>query len=338
MAVTTGNLLIDFSGQANQNPYVNAQFTQTPAAGIMLNSGTLKLATFGTTNNFLYTAAGLTDSQRLYVEPVYKVNFGDALFGQFLLFYTDGANNYRVTFSGTGAFSLDRSRDGLGFSFGNGSTSAALAAGDILGAEIYVEGSTIVVDCYRNGVLQTKFTDSNPGNMLTKTSSYCGWRFSDNGSGSRTIFVKSLGVSVGPVGPAEDYALTNHGTPQANSIMEGNQFATTGPVYFDITGGDTNIANPDWPSINTAQLWLTDINDIAAFNPIAVGSVTYTIAYRVEESGDTGTFQRTVNVANAASDNWPFFVAVTTAPKTWEWGKRHPTTNARVRMFKEGGL
>jgi hypothetical protein len=139
-------------------------------------------------------------------------------------------------------------------------------------------------------------------------------------------------------GPSEAYALTDHGTPQANSMMEGNQFATTGPVYFDITGGDTNIANPDWAAINTAQLWLTDINDIAAFNPIAVGSVTYTIAYRVEESGDTGTFQRTVNVANAASDNWPFFVAVTTAPKTWEWGNRHPTTNARVRMFKEGGL
>jgi hypothetical protein len=296
MAVTTGNLLIDFSGQANQNPYVNAQFTQTPAAGIMLNSGTLKLATFGTTNNFLYTAAGLTDSQRLYVEPVYKVNFGDALFGQFLLFYTDGANNYRVTFSGTGAFSLDRSRDGLGFSFGNGSTSAALAAGDILGAEIYVEGSTIVVDCYRNGVLQTKFTDSNPGNMLTKTSSYCGWRFSDNGSGSRTIFVKSLGVSVGPVGAGEAYVLTAHGIPHRHSVMYGNQFNSTGPVYFDITGADLAVANPDWPALSTDQLWLTNLSSVPTFNPVAAGSVTYTITYRIEESGITGSFTRTIDV------------------------------------------
>jgi hypothetical protein len=321
MAVTTGNLLIDFGGQANQNPYVNAQFTQTPAAGIMLDSGTLKLATFGTTNNFLYTAAGLTDSQRLYVEPVYKVNFGDALFGEFLLFYTDGANNYRVTFSGTGAFNLDRSRDGVGFSFGNGITSAALVAGDILGAEIYVDGSTIVVDCYRNGVLQTKFTDSNPGNMLTKTSSYCGWRFSDNGSGSRTIFVKSLGVSVGPVGAGEAYVLTAHGIPQANSIMEGNQFGTTGPVYFDITGGNVAIANPDWSSINTDQLWLTDINDIPAFNPISAGSVTYTIDYRIAENNNTGTFTRSVDVSPNTPINLGFINLQTNSVRfTWQQG------------------
>jgi hypothetical protein len=149
-------------------------------------------------------------------------------------------------------------------------------------------------------------------------------------------------VSFAAPGPSEAYVLTAHGVPQANSVMEGNQFATTGPVYFDITGGDTNIANPDWPSINAAQLWLTDINDIPAFNPLVVGSVTYTVTYRVSEGGATGTFQRTVNVAAsaviAANDNWRFFVAATTAPKTWEWGKRHPTTNARVRMFKEGGL
>jgi hypothetical protein len=148
-------------------------------------------------------------------------------------------------------------------------------------------------------------------------------------------------IRTSDAGPSEAYVLTDHGTPQANSTMEGNQFATTGPVYFDITGGDTNIANPDWPSINAAQLWLTNINDIAAFNPVAVGSVTYTIAYRVSEGGATGTFQRTVNVVAsaviAANDNWRFFVAATTAPKTWEWGNRHPTTNARVRLFKGGG-
>jgi hypothetical protein len=157
--------------------------------------------------------------------------------------------------------------------------------------------------------------------------------------GSATGNTLELGYTGVYTGAAEAYVLTAHGVPQANSIMEGNQFASTGPVYFDITGGDTNIANPDWPSINAAQLWLTDISDIPAFNPLVVGSVTYTIAYRVSEGGATGTFQRTVNVVAsavvAANDNWRFFVAATTAPKIWEWGKRHPTTNARVRMFKK---
>jgi hypothetical protein len=160
-----------------------------------------------------------------------------------------------------------------------------------------------------------------------------------NAGGSQNGAIVSLSLNALASGPSEAYVLTAHGIPQANSVMEGNQFATTGPVYFDITGGDTNIANPDWPSINVAQLWLTDISDIPAFNPLVVGSVTYTIAYRVSEGGATGTFQRTVNVVAsavvAANDNWRFFVAATTAPKIWEWGKRHPTTNARVRMFKK---
>jgi hypothetical protein len=111
----------------------------------------------------------------------------------------------------------------------------------------------------------------------------------------------NLGYTGVYTGAAEAYVLAAHGTPQANSMMEGNQFATTGPVYFDITGGDTNIANPDWPAINAAQLWLTNINDIAAFNPVAAGSVTYTIDYRVAESGATGTFTRTVNVSEPAT-------------------------------------
>jgi hypothetical protein len=112
----------------------------------------------------------------------------------------------------------------------------------------------------------------------------------------------SLGYVGAYTGAAETYVLTDHVGPLAggeehpNSIMSGNKFATTGPVYFDITGGDANIANPSWASINTAQLWLTDINDISAFNPVAVGSVTYTVTYRVSEGGATGTFQRTVNV------------------------------------------
>jgi hypothetical protein len=159
--------------------------------------------------------------------------------------------------------------------------------------------------------------------------------------GSATGNTLELGYTGAYTGAAEAYVLTAHGTPQANSMMEGNQFATTGPVYFDITGGDTNIANPDWLSINAAQLWLTDISDIPAFNPLVVGSVTYTVTYRVSEGGATGTFQRTVNVVAsavvAANDNWRFFVPTTTAPKTWEWGNRHPTTNARVRLFKGGG-
>lgn len=97
--------------------------------------------------------------------------------------------------------------------------------------------------------------------------------------------------------------LTNHGEPALNSIMEGNQFATDGPVYLGpITGGDTSIANPDWQYISDNQLWLTNVNDIPEFYASATGTVTYTIPYEVAETGATGEFTVTVDVVEETAD------------------------------------
>jgi len=120
------------------------------------------------------------------------------------------------------------------------------------------------------------------------------------GSVSATDTWQMGAVGAGTV--TEAYVLTAHGIPEANSIMEGNQFATTGPVYLGpITGGDTNIANPDWQAISDNQLWLTDINNVSQFNAVAAGTVTYTIPYRIQETGETGSFARTVQVADEVS-------------------------------------
>jgi hypothetical protein len=131
----------------------------------------------------------------------------------------------------------------------------------------------------------------------------------------------NLGYTGAYTGSAEAYVLTAHGIPQANSIMEGNQFGTTGPVYFDITGGNVAIANPDWSSINTDQLWLTDINDIPAFNPVSAGSVTYTIDYRIAENNNTGTFTRSVDVSPNTPINLGFINLQTNSVRfTWQQG------------------
>ena len=43
-------------------------------------------------------------------------------------------------------------------------------------------------------------------------------------------------------------------------------------------------------------------------------------------------------VAVPVVGDWPFSVAIPSIPVTWGWGNRHPMTQARVRMFKKGGL
>jgi hypothetical protein len=106
----------------------------------------------------------------------------------------------------------------------------------------------------------------------------------------------SLGYIGAYAGAGEPYVLTAHGIPHRHSVMYGNQFNSTGPVYFNITGADLAVANPDWAALSTNQLWLTNLSSVPAFNPVAAGSVTYTITYRIQASGITGSFTRTIDV------------------------------------------
>jgi hypothetical protein len=106
----------------------------------------------------------------------------------------------------------------------------------------------------------------------------------------------SFGYIGAYAGAGEPYVLTAHGTPHRHSVMYGNQFNSAGPVYFNITGADAAVATPDWPALSTNQLWLTNLSSVPAFNPVAAGSVTYTFTYRIQESGITGSFTRTIDV------------------------------------------
>ena len=63
-------------------------------------------------------------------------------------------------------------------------------------------------------------------------------------------------------------------------------------------------------------------------------TITYPGAGVVDTAGNVADdATRTVNVV--AEDAYPYSKGIKyAATKTWEWGKRHPKTGMRVRMFK----
>lgn len=94
------------------------------------------------------------------------------------------------------------------------------------------------------------------------------------------------------------YVLTNHGTPDANSIMYGNQFATTGPVELKVVSDfDPAVLTVDWQAMSDNQEWLTDINSANSVTWVSDGFSTATIGYYVPDTGDSGTFDCTVGTA-----------------------------------------
>ncbi|MBP53213.1 MAG: hypothetical protein Unbinned8699contig1000_56 [Prokaryotic dsDNA virus sp.] len=98
------------------------------------------------------------------------------------------------------------------------------------------------------------------------------------------------------------YVLTNHGTPQPNSVMEGNQFGSTQPVELKvITDTDAAIADIDWQAMSDNQQWLTDIRNASSVTSVADGSTSFTLGYYVQETGATGTFERTVTTTDTLS-------------------------------------
>ena len=95
------------------------------------------------------------------------------------------------------------------------------------------------------------------------------------------------------------YELTSHGVAQPNSIMEGNQFATTGTVELRVvTDADSNIIVIDWQAMSDDQEWRVDIEDANSVTTVAEGSTTVTLGYRIVETGATGTFERTIEVTD----------------------------------------
>jgi hypothetical protein len=95
------------------------------------------------------------------------------------------------------------------------------------------------------------------------------------------------------------YALTAHAEPDANSVMFGNQFATTGAVELAdpvLVSGDAGAATIDWAAMDAAQGWTADINTYATANED--GTQTWEFTYLIAETNQTGTFQRTFTVGD----------------------------------------
>jgi hypothetical protein len=79
-----------------------------------------------------------------------------------------------------------------------------------------------------------------------------------------------------------------------------------------------------------------ELNDVALHaTEVAAGTTTATYKYFVPESGATGTWQAEITVGAGTSDNWPFGKGIRPkAVKNWTWGKRHPKTGMRVRVYE----
>lgn len=137
------------------------------------------------------------------------------------------------------------------------------------------------------------------------------------------------------------YELVTHGTPNANSIFSGTQFATNGPVEWGVvTGYDPAIVIVDHAAMDVAE---DELNDVAMHSTeVAAGTATATYKYFVPESGAAGTWQSEITVTDGVTppvdppeDDWPYGLGIRpTAPKTWLWGKRHPKTGMRTRLYK----
>lgn len=99
-----------------------------------------------------------------------------------------------------------------------------------------------------------------------------------------------------------DLVLTNHGTPDPNSVMYGNQFATTGPVELKvITDTNPDIVVIDWPLMSSAQEWLTDILQASSVTKVGDGETSFELAFFVPETGQTGTFGGTITTQDVYS-------------------------------------
>lgn len=128
------------------------------------------------------------------------------------------------------------------------------------------------------------------------------------------------------------YVLTDHGTPEANSIMEGNQFATLQDVELKVVSDfPGSVVTVDWQSMSDNQQWLTDIETASSVTKVSDGSESVTIGYYITETGETGTFERTVTAGTPADTSPdPFTVPALTNQALNQWVEFAPVTVAGV--------
>jgi hypothetical protein len=143
-------------------------------------------------------------------------------------------------------------------------------------------------------------------------------------------------------GATQAFSVTTDAAPVAPQVPQGvvitqppTTTQNTAEIYHSYNEADANsfeysLDNVNWQAVSNPlvltglTLNTTGTASFRAVNAVGFGAAT-SINFRTK--GETVIIP---------SGNWKFFTATTTAPKTWEWGKRHPITNARVRLFKKG--
>jgi hypothetical protein len=143
-------------------------------------------------------------------------------------------------------------------------------------------------------------------------------------------------------GAAQAFSFTTDAVPVTPQVPQGvvitqppTTTQNTAEIYHSYNEADAN----------SFEYSLDNVNWQAASNPLVLTGLTLnttgTASFRAVNAVGFGAatsinFRTKGETVIIPSGNWKFFTATTTAPKTWEWGKRHPITNARVRLFKKG--
>jgi hypothetical protein len=164
---------------------------------------------------------------------------------------------------------------------------------------------------------------------LSAEVAYSGNVKASNGAGDGVIQAFSFTTDAVPVAPQvpQGVVITQPPTTTQN----------TAEIYHSYNEADANsfeysLDNVNWQAAsNPLVLTGLTLNTTGTANFRAVNAVGFGAATSIN-------FRTKGETVIIPSGNWKFFTAVTKAPKTWEWGKRHPITNARVRLFKKGQL
>jgi hypothetical protein len=142
-------------------------------------------------------------------------------------------------------------------------------------------------------------------------------------------------------GATQAFSFTTDAVPVAPQVPQGvvitqppTTTQNTAEIYHSYNEADANsfeysLDNVNWQAAsNPLVLTGLTLNTTGTANFRAVNAVGFGAATSIN-------FRTKGETVIIPSGNWKFFTATTTAPKTWEWGKRHPITNARVRLFKK---
>lgn len=162
-----------------------------------------------------------------------------------------------------------------------------------------------------------------PGGLASGT-----YDFVLNGSGSETDTIS--GIAYTQTHPyTAPYGLVDSNSLFTDQILTANS-------YFRVVTGPTN-GTLDAAGAESGSLWGNDIADIYTGDPGYTGNDTITLEMLYSD-GTTDQWIVTIQVSDTSPPvvvDWIFGKGIKPkATQNWTWGKRHPMTNMRVRIYK----